>query len=191
MLLLQLVLAAASLRGHEEKVGGGGESAPWLSSSVEMLHGVWRYCSEMPHHHARGRGTEWEIFFFVSAAVGVGAFASELSTRWLQRVAVTLFSRRTCCHFFTCVLLRGQCAGGCAVAGWRERSRGNCVSAAVKGRAGCLAAEGIALPAQHRSCRASSITPQHRSRRHQHAARQRMPPPPRVRPEGDTSAVAF
>ncbi|EAN87762.1 hypothetical protein Tc00.1047053508071.40 [Trypanosoma cruzi] len=40
-------------------------------------------------------------------------------------------------------------------------------------------------------CRAPSITPQHRSRRHQHTARQRMPPPPRVRPEGDTSAVAF
>ncbi|RNF10136.1 trans-sialidase [Trypanosoma cruzi] len=120
MLLLQLVLAAASLCGHEEKEGRGGESAPRLSSSVEMLHGVWRYCSEMPHHHARGHGTEWEIFFFVSAAVGVGAFASDLSARWPQRVAVTLFSRRTCCHFFTCVLLRGQCAGGCAVAGWRE-----------------------------------------------------------------------
>ncbi|EAN84043.1 hypothetical protein Tc00.1047053510233.20 [Trypanosoma cruzi] len=33
-------------------------------------------------------------------------------------------------------------------------------------------------------CRAPSITPQHRSRRHQHTARQRMPPPSRVRPEG-------
>ncbi|RNE98068.1 trans-sialidase [Trypanosoma cruzi] len=65
MLLLQLVLAAASLRGHEEKEGGGGESAPRLSSSVEMLHGVWRYCSEMLHHHARGRGTEWKTSFFL------------------------------------------------------------------------------------------------------------------------------
>ncbi|RNF19110.1 hypothetical protein TcG_04245 [Trypanosoma cruzi] len=32
---------------------------------------------------------------------------------------------------------------------------------------------------------------QHRIRRQQHAARQRMPPPPRVRPEGNTPAVAF
>ncbi|KAF5218184.1 hypothetical protein ECC02_008896 [Trypanosoma cruzi] len=31
----------------------------------------------------------------------------------------------------------------------------------------------------------------HRIRRHQHAVRQRMPTPPRVRPEGNTSAVAF
>ncbi|RNC61202.1 hypothetical protein TcCL_ESM00968 [Trypanosoma cruzi] len=36
-----------------------------------------------------------------------------------------------------------------------------------------------------------SITLQHLSRRQQHTARQRMPPPPRVRPGGDTSAVAF
>ncbi|RNC54805.1 hypothetical protein TcCL_ESM07760 [Trypanosoma cruzi] len=144
----------------------------------------------MPHHHARGRGTEWK-FFFLSAVVGVGAAASDLSARWLQRVAVTLFYREICCHVFTCVLFRGQCAGGCAVAGWRERSGGRCVSAAVKGRAVCLAAEGTAHPTQHRSCRTSSITLQHRSRRHQYAARQRMPPPPRVRPEGDTSAVTF
>ncbi|RNF12688.1 hypothetical protein TcG_08764, partial [Trypanosoma cruzi] len=54
-----------------------------------------------------------------------------------------------------------------------------------------LAAEGTARPAQHRSCRAPSITPQHRSRRQQHAARKRKPTPPRVRPEGDTSAVVF
>ncbi|RNC39958.1 hypothetical protein TcCL_NonESM10624 [Trypanosoma cruzi] len=27
-----------------------------------------------------------------------------------------------CRDAFTCVLLRGQCAGGCAIAGWRERS---------------------------------------------------------------------
>ncbi|RNC42480.1 hypothetical protein TcCL_NonESM07901 [Trypanosoma cruzi] len=38
---------------------------------------------------------------------------------------------------------------------------------------------------------AHTLTLQHCSRRHQHAARQRMPPPPRVRPEGDASAVAF
>ncbi|RNF09007.1 hypothetical protein TcG_09828 [Trypanosoma cruzi] len=72
-----------------------------------------------------------------------------------------------------------------------ERSGRRCVSAAVRSRVGCLAAEGTARPAQHRFCRAPSITLQHLSRRHQHAARQRMPPPPRVRPEGDTSAVAF
>ncbi|RNC35953.1 trans-sialidase [Trypanosoma cruzi] len=120
MLLLQSVLAAASLRGHEEKEGGGSESAPWLSSPVEMLHGVWRYCSEAPHHHARGRGMEWKIFFCVSATVGVWAFASDLSARWPQRVAATVFSREICCDAVTCELLRRQCAGGCAVAGWRE-----------------------------------------------------------------------
>ncbi|RNC36447.1 trans-sialidase [Trypanosoma cruzi] len=147
MLLLQSVLAAASLRGHEEKEGGGGEIASRLSSPVGMLRGVWRYCSEAPHHHARGRGMEWRIFFFVSAAVGVGVFASDLSARWPQRVAATLFSRRICCHAFNCVLFRGQCAGDCAVAGWRERSGRNCVGAAVKGRAGRLAAEGLARPA--------------------------------------------
>ncbi|RNC34738.1 hypothetical protein TcCL_Unassigned02450 [Trypanosoma cruzi] len=81
---------------------------------------------------------------------------AHFSVRWLQRVAVTLCSRRICCHAFTCVLLGGQCAGGCAIAGWRERSGRKCVSAAVKGRAGFLAAEGIAHPAQHRSCRAPS-----------------------------------
>ncbi|RNC36446.1 trans-sialidase [Trypanosoma cruzi] len=63
MLLLQLVLAAASLRGHEEKEGGDGEIASRLSYPVGMLHGVWRYCPEAPHHHARGLGMEWRIFF--------------------------------------------------------------------------------------------------------------------------------
>ncbi|RNC40022.1 hypothetical protein TcCL_NonESM10549 [Trypanosoma cruzi] len=155
-----------------------------------MLHGVWRYCSEMPHHHARGRGTEWN-FFFLSAVVGVGAAASDLSARWPQCVAVALLSREICYDAFTGVLFRGKYAGGCAIAEWRERSGGKCVSAAVKSRAGCLAAEGTAHPTQHRSCRASNITLQDRSRRHQHAARQRMPPPPRVRPEGGTSAVTF
>ncbi|RNF03673.1 trans-sialidase, partial [Trypanosoma cruzi] len=82
MLLLQLVLAAASLRGHEEKERRGGGSALWLSSPVGMLHGVWRYCSEMPNHHARGHDTEWKIFFCVSAAVSVGAAAPDLSARW-------------------------------------------------------------------------------------------------------------
>ncbi|RNC58274.1 hypothetical protein TcCL_ESM04081 [Trypanosoma cruzi] len=120
-----------------------------------------------------------------------GASAPDLSARWLQRVAVILISREICYDAFTCVLFRGKCAGGCAIAGWRERRGGKCVSAAVESRAGRLAAEGTAHPAQHRSCRAPSITLQHRNRRHQHAARQRMPPPPRVRPEGDTSAVAF
>ncbi|EAN83052.1 hypothetical protein Tc00.1047053510591.20 [Trypanosoma cruzi] len=127
----------------------------------------------------------------VSAAVGVGAAASDLSARWPQRVAVTVFSREICCHAFQCVLLWGQCGGGCAIAEWRERSGGKCVSAAVRSRAGCLAAEDTAHPAKHRSCRAPSITLQHRSRRHQHAARQWMPPLKRMRLEGDTSAVAF
>ncbi|ESS55197.1 hypothetical protein TCDM_13348 [Trypanosoma cruzi Dm28c] len=112
--------------------------------------------------------------------------------------------RRTCRHDGRSVWLslcflgehaatfsRVCCFGDNVPAAVRLPDGGNCVSAAVKGRAGCLAAERIARPAQHRSCRASSITPQHRSRRHQHAARQRMLPPPRVRPEGDTSAVAF
>ncbi|RNC61349.1 trans-sialidase [Trypanosoma cruzi] len=189
MLLLRSLLAAASLRGNEEKEGGGSESAPWLSSPVRMLHGVWRYCFEAPHHEDVARSVR--SLFCVSAAVGVGAFAPDLSARWPQRVAVTVFSREICCHAFTCVLLRGQCAGGCAVAEWRERSGGKCVSAAVKSRAGCLAAERIAHPTQHRSCRASNITLQHRNRRHQHAARQWMPPLTRVRPEGNMSAVAF
>ncbi|EKG01760.1 hypothetical protein TCSYLVIO_007227 [Trypanosoma cruzi] len=120
-----------------------------------------------------------------------GASAPDLSARWLHRVAAILISREICYDAFTCVLFRGQCAGGCAVAGWRERSGGKCVGAAVKSRAGCFAAEGTAHPAQHRSCRASFITPQHRNRRHQHAARQRMPPPPRVRPEGTRLLLCF
>ncbi|RNE96194.1 trans-sialidase [Trypanosoma cruzi] len=111
MFLVHSVLATAAFRGNERCI----ESAPWLSP-VEMLHGVWRYCSEMPHHHARGRGTEWKIFFCV------------------------------CCCGRVCV-----------------------------GLVGTMAAEGLAHPAQHRSCRASSITLQNRNRRHQHAARQWMP----------------
>ncbi|ESS55406.1 hypothetical protein TCDM_13128 [Trypanosoma cruzi Dm28c] len=71
----------------------------------------------MPNHHVGGRGTEWKIFFcFVSAAVSVGAAASDLSARWPQRVAVALFSWEICYDAFTCVLFRGQCAGSCAVA---------------------------------------------------------------------------
>ncbi|RNC33112.1 trans-sialidase, partial [Trypanosoma cruzi] len=112
MLLVHSVLATAAFRGNEKE--GCTESVPWLSSPVEMLHGVWRYCPEMPHHHARGRGTECQISFFVSAAVG--AAASDLSARWPQRVIVALFSREICYDAFTCVLLRGQCACGCAVA---------------------------------------------------------------------------
>ncbi|RNC44988.1 hypothetical protein TcCL_NonESM05318 [Trypanosoma cruzi] len=116
---------------------------------------------------------------------------AHLLARWPQRVAVTLFSWEICRDAFTCVLFRGQCACGCAVAEWRERSGRRCVSAAVKSHTGCLAAEGIAHPKQHRSCRAPSLTPQHRSRRHRHAARQRMPPPPRVRPEGTRLLLRF
>ncbi|RNC34016.1 hypothetical protein TcCL_Unassigned03232 [Trypanosoma cruzi] len=90
------------------------------------------------------------LLCFVSAAVGVGASTPDLSARWPQRVAVALFSREICRDAFPCVLLRGQCASGCAIAGWRERCGGNCVSAAVRSRAGRLAAEGIAHPTQHR-----------------------------------------
>ncbi|RNF00405.1 trans-sialidase [Trypanosoma cruzi] len=61
MFLVHSVLATAAFRGNEKERCI--ESAPWLSSSVEMLHGVWRYCSEMPNHHARGRGTEWKTSF--------------------------------------------------------------------------------------------------------------------------------
>ncbi|ESS55288.1 hypothetical protein TCDM_13252 [Trypanosoma cruzi Dm28c] len=181
MLLVHSVLAAAAFRGNEKEICT--ESAPWLSSSLEMLHGVWRYCSEMPNHHARGHDTEWKTSFFcVSAWCGCG-HVGLVGTMAAACGCHSVLSE-ICCHVFTCVLLGGQCAGGCAIAGWRERSGRKCVSAAVRSRAGCLAAEGTARPAQHRFCRASSITLQHRNRRHQHAARQRMPPPPRVRPEG-------
>ncbi|RNC36698.1 trans-sialidase [Trypanosoma cruzi] len=107
MLLVHSVLAAAAFRGNEKERCT--ESASWLSSPAGMLHGVWRYCSEMPHHHARGLGTEWKISFCVSAAVGVGAAASDLSARWPQCVAVALFSREICCHAFTCVVSGTMC----------------------------------------------------------------------------------
>ncbi|RNC38979.1 hypothetical protein TcCL_NonESM11729, partial [Trypanosoma cruzi] len=149
--------------------------------------GIALKCRTITHEDVARGGRS----FFVSAAVGVGAAALDVSARWPQRVAATVFSREICCHVFTCVLFRGQYAGGCVIAEWRGRSGGNCVSAAVSSRAGCLAAEGIARPTQHRSCRAFYITLQHLSRRHQHAARQRKPPLTRVRPEGNTSAVAF
>ncbi|RNC51796.1 trans-sialidase, partial [Trypanosoma cruzi] len=113
MLLVHSVLAAAAFRGNEKE--SCIESAPWLSSPVEMLRGVWRYCFEAPHHHARGRGTEWKSFF-LSAVVGVGAAASDLSARWPQCVAVTLLSREICYDAFTGVLFRGLFTGGCAIA---------------------------------------------------------------------------
>ncbi|PBJ77090.1 hypothetical protein BCY84_07204 [Trypanosoma cruzi cruzi] len=111
--------------------------------------------------------------------------------RWPQRVAVTLFSREICRDAFTCVLFRGQCAGGCAVAGWRERS-----GREVRERRGqesrwVSRRGGHCPPAQHRSCRAPSITPQHRSRRQQHAARKRMPTTTTSATGRDTSAVVF
>ncbi|RNC61200.1 hypothetical protein TcCL_ESM00965 [Trypanosoma cruzi] len=160
-------------------------------------HPLWKCCAACGGIVLRRRTITHEDVarsgssFFLSAVVGVGAAASDLSARWPQCVAVTLLSREICYDAFTGVLFRGLFTGGCAIAEWRERSGGKYVSAAVRSRAGCLAAEGTAHPAQHRSCRTSSITLQHRSRRHQHAARQWMPPPPRVRPEGDTSAVTF
>ncbi|RNC51850.1 trans-sialidase [Trypanosoma cruzi] len=105
MLFLRSLLAAASLRGHEEKEGGGSESAPRLSSPAGMLHGVWRYCFEAPHHHARGRGTEWKIFFFVCLLLWVWVRLRRtcrhdgrsvwLSLFFLERYAAT-FSR-VCC----------------------------------------------------------------------------------------------
>ncbi|RNF01446.1 hypothetical protein TcG_11873, partial [Trypanosoma cruzi] len=56
--------------------------------------------------------------------------------------------------FHVCVASGTMCRRlcGCRMEGeeWRERSGGKCVSAAVKGRAGRLVAEGIAHPAQHR-----------------------------------------
>ncbi|PBJ76150.1 hypothetical protein BCY84_10100 [Trypanosoma cruzi cruzi] len=114
MLLLQLVLAAASLRGHEEKVGGGGESAPWLSSSVEMLHGVWRYCSEMPHHHARGRGTEWEIFFFCVCCCGCGCVCVGLvGTMAAACGCHSVFSENMLPLFHVCVASGTMCRRLC------------------------------------------------------------------------------
>ncbi|PBJ77886.1 hypothetical protein BCY84_05479 [Trypanosoma cruzi cruzi] len=84
------------------------------------------------------------------------------------------------------------CFGGNVLAAVRFPDGGNCVSAAVRNRAGRLAAEGIAHPSQRRTVgHPLSVCLQHRNRRHQHAARQRKPPLTRVRPEGDTSAVAL
>ncbi|RNC35451.1 hypothetical protein TcCL_Unassigned01659 [Trypanosoma cruzi] len=121
MLLVYSVLATAAFCGNEKERCT--ESAPRLSSPVEMLHGVWRYCPEMPNHHARGRGTEWKIFF-VSAAVGVDAAASDLSARWSQRVIVTLFSRDMLRRFQLCVASGEMCRRlcDCRVEGeaWRE-----------------------------------------------------------------------
>ncbi|RNC34213.1 trans-sialidase [Trypanosoma cruzi] len=187
MLLLQSVLAAASLRGHEEKEGGGSESAPRLSSPVGRLRCVWRYCSEAPHHHARGRGMEWKIFFFACLLLWVCGRLRRTCRHDGRSVWLPLCSLER----YAATLSLVSCFGDNVPAAVRLPGGGKCVSAAVKGRAGRLAAERIALPTQHRSCRAPSITLQHRSRRHQHAARLRMPPLTRVRPEGNTSAVAF
>ncbi|RNC34287.1 hypothetical protein TcCL_Unassigned02933 [Trypanosoma cruzi] len=189
MLLVHSVLATAAFCGNEKEIYT--ESAPSLSSPVEMLHGVWRHCSEMPHHHARGRGTECPISFCVCCCgCGCGR-AGLVGTMAAACVCRSVLSGDMPRRFPMCVASGTMCCGGCAIAEWRERSGRKCVSTPVRSRAGFLAAEGIAHPTQHRSCRALYITPQHRSRHHQHAARQRMPPPPRVRPEGNTSAVAF
>ncbi|RNC36662.1 hypothetical protein TcCL_Unassigned00364 [Trypanosoma cruzi] len=125
------------------------------------------------------------LLCFVSSAVGVGAAAPDLSARWPQRVAATLFFREICRNAFPCVLLRGQCAGGCAIAEWKERTgmevreRGGQGSRWVSRRGGpCPPNPALLLSGT------LSLTSQHLSRRHQHAERQRMPPQPRVRPEG-------
>ncbi|KAF8299600.1 hypothetical protein TcBrA4_0052860 [Trypanosoma cruzi] len=185
LLLLHSLLAAASLRGHEENEGRDSDSAPWLSFPAGVLHGVWRCCFEALHEHARGLGTEWKNFFLVPAAVG--AFAPDLSHDGRRRVAVTSFLGK-----YVATLSLECCFGGNVLAAVRFPDGGNCVSAAVKSRTGCLAAEGIAHPSQRRPVgHPLSVCLQHRNRRHQYAARQRMPPLTRVRPEGDTSAVAL
>ncbi|RNF02598.1 trans-sialidase [Trypanosoma cruzi] len=98
MLLVHSVLAAAAFRGNEKERCI--ERAPWLSSFVEMLNGVWRYCSEMPNHHARGHDTEWKTSFFcVSAAVG--AAASGLSARWPRRALPTQRSTASAGHLLS------------------------------------------------------------------------------------------
>ncbi|RNF07808.1 hypothetical protein TcG_10037 [Trypanosoma cruzi] len=85
--------------------------------------------------------------------------------------------------FYVCVASRTMCRQlcDCRMEGeeWREvrERRGQGSRWASRRRGDCP-------PSPAPPCRASSITPQHLSRRHQHAARQRMPPPPRVRPEG-------
>ncbi|RNC43676.1 hypothetical protein TcCL_NonESM06620 [Trypanosoma cruzi] len=73
-----------------------------------------------------------------------------------RSVWLPLCSRRICCHVFTCVLFRGQCAGGCAIAGWREwremRERRGQESRWVSRR------EGLCQPTRHRFCRAPSLS---------------------------------
>ncbi|EKF38902.1 hypothetical protein MOQ_000881, partial [Trypanosoma cruzi marinkellei] len=114
-------------------------------------------------------------FLFSTA---VGASAPELSARWRQLVAFTLFSREICCRAFTCVLFWGQCAGGCAIAGWREVRERSGQKCRWVSRSGWHCPPNRA-PLLHGTL---SHSLQHRNRRRQHAARQRMPPPPRVRP---------
>ncbi|RNF15147.1 hypothetical protein TcG_07193 [Trypanosoma cruzi] len=74
--------------------------------------GIVLKCRTITHEDVARSGR----LLFVSAAVGVGAAAPDSSARWPQRVAVALFSREICYDAFKCVLFRGQCAGGCAIA---------------------------------------------------------------------------
>ncbi|EAN84376.1 hypothetical protein TcCL_ESM05772 [Trypanosoma cruzi] len=140
-------------RRKEETVGVRRGSHP-LWECCTAFGGIALKCRTITHEDVARSVRS----LFVSAAVGVGAAASDLSARWPQRVAVALFSREICYDAFTCVLFRGQFADGCAIAEWRERCGGKCVIAAVRSRAGRLAAEGIARPSQHRSCLAPSLS---------------------------------
>ncbi|RNE96301.1 hypothetical protein TcG_13069 [Trypanosoma cruzi] len=109
----------------------------------------------------RGSHPLWKC---CTACGGIALKCRTITHEDVARSGISFFCLRVCC-----------CGCGCV-----------CV-----GRVGTMAAEGLAHPTQHRFCRASSITLQHRNRRHQHAARQRMPPPPRVRPEGTRLMLRF
>ncbi|EAN83063.1 hypothetical protein TcCL_NonESM10308 [Trypanosoma cruzi] len=73
--------------------------------------GIALKCRTITHEDVARSGRL--LLCFVSAAVGVGAAASDLSARWPQRVSVALFSREICCHAFTCVASGTMCRWLC------------------------------------------------------------------------------
>ncbi|EAN84446.1 hypothetical protein TcCL_Unassigned01371 [Trypanosoma cruzi] len=94
------------LRGHEEKeetVGVRRGSHP-LWEGCAACGGI-AFKRRTNTHEDMARSGRLPLCF-VSAAVGVGAAASDLSARWPQRVAVTLFSWE-----YAATLLRVFCFG--------------------------------------------------------------------------------
>ncbi|EAN83224.1 hypothetical protein Tc00.1047053504899.30 [Trypanosoma cruzi] len=158
----------------------------------------------------RGSHSMWEC---CAACGGIALKCRTITHEDVARSGISFFCLRVCCrgcgcvcvgrvgpmaaacgchsvllenmlrHFHVCVASGTVCwrLCGCRMEGeeWRElrERRGQQSRWASRRRGDCP-------PSPAPPCRASSITPQHLSRRHQHAARQRMPPPPRVRPEG-------